>query len=396
MNTGHHQPAAPLHDAYPIEANRDKTRSVTKPIRLNPARPTSRTPRSPPPTTPTIFKPPLLFSLPTPLSQHALAPTPPSPSQISNLKFQILPSHFSLPPPSPKQPISNFKSQISNPQTPFSLLTTDVSSAPRISGRLIPSRNNGSPHRLSPMVSHLSRHPLSQRRPETLPVNASRTRHRLLLFPKPSRKQADRHLPHRNTIPRRLSFHRTIQLIRNLNRRLHAPSFLYSRLKIKPATHPPNPPPLRTSPLSNLKSRPSQPEALECGSLLPLSRSQPAGPVPFKHPFQQARAREAPYSRPSEPAHLKSQIANLKSPQPAEGSGLLGESQLSGRTECARPVSPHPPLRLSLESRGSVLAPPYKPLRPTPPNKPFQLHTSHFTLLTSHFSLQNAPTNHEQ
>jgi hypothetical protein len=51
--------------------------------------------------------------------------------------------------------------------------------------------------------------------------------------------------------------------------------------------------------------------------------------------------------------------------QPAEGSGLLGESQLSGRTECARHAL-------------SVLAP-----SPSPPF-PHAIQTSHFSLLTSH------------
>jgi hypothetical protein len=41
----------------------------------------------------------------------------------------------------------------------------------------------------------------------------------------------------------------------------------------------------------------------------------------------------------SQQAPLKSQISNLKSPPPAAGSGLLGESQLSLRTECAYPPS---------------------------------------------------------
>jgi hypothetical protein len=67
---------------------------------------------------------------------------------------------------------------------------------------------------------------------------------------------------------------------------------------------------------------------LDCGSLLPLSRSQPAGPAPFK----------------------------LSAPpnQPAEGSGLLGESQLSLRAEHAYPPSPNQPGRRPLDC-GSLL-----------------------------------------
>jgi hypothetical protein len=78
----------------------------------------------------------------------------------------------------------------------------------------------------------------------------------------------------------------------------------------------------------------------------PLARHRSSSP-PAKSPSDQARDREAPYSRHltrNQPPPTKpSQISNLKSPPPAAGSGLLGESQLSGRTECARPVSSHKP-----------------------------------------------------
>ncbi len=36
-------------------------------------------------------------------------------------------------------------------------------------------------------------------------------------------------------------------------------------------------------PINDCPLRTSRPKALECGSLLPLSRSQPAGPAPIKH-----------------------------------------------------------------------------------------------------------------
>jgi hypothetical protein len=80
-------------------------------------------------------------------------------------------------------------------------------------------------------------------------------------------------------------------------------------------------------------------------------------------------------TRPSQPA--PSQISNLKSQilQPAEGSGLLGESQLSLRTECACQPSDH-----ALSDQ----ALPTSHFRPASPNPAF-------SLLTSHFSLPNPP-----
>jgi hypothetical protein len=126
MHTGHHTTAAPLHDAYPIETNPDQSRSVTKLIRLSSARPTSRTPRSPPPTTPTKLKPPSFsnFSPPSPLSQHALAPTPPSPSQISNLKSQISNPPLSLLTSPALSQTAHLKFQISNLKSPNALPTS--------------------------------------------------------------------------------------------------------------------------------------------------------------------------------------------------------------------------------------------------------------------------------
>jgi hypothetical protein len=104
---------------------------------------------------------------------------------------------------------------------------------------------------------------------------------------------------------------------------------------------------------------------LDCGNLVPLSRSQPAGPAPLKLSTRQVSLRPSPGSRGSvlAPPNKQSSPPNKL----AEGSGLLGESQLSGRTECARP------------------APPTKPSQP--PSTPQALQTSNFSLLTSHFSL---------
>jgi hypothetical protein len=100
----------------------------------------------------------------------------------------------------------------------------------------------------------------------------------------------------------------------------HAPKW-----KRRPAAYLPTSPPSdqardREAPYSRHPTRPlptSLPSVtaavtLDCGSLLPLSRSQPAGPAPLKPspnkppPSDQARDREAPYSRhPTRPRPLR-------------------------------------------------------------------------------------------
>jgi hypothetical protein len=91
-------------------------------------------------------------------------------------------------------------------------------------------------------------------------------------------------------------------------------------------------------PINDCPLRTSRPKALECGSLLPLSRSQPAGPAPIKHTTPSRSLSAPPESclhitpppppppppptpppppnRPLRSSPLKSQISNLKSPRP--------------------------------------------------------------------------------
>jgi hypothetical protein len=98
--------------------------------------------------------------------------------------------------------------------------------------------------------------------------------------------------------------------------------------KLVSSQHAPGTP---TSPSAPLPTSPPPVTAsvtLDCGSLLPLSRSQPAGPAQPKLVSSQ---------------HALSQISNLKSPHRAAGSGLLSELQLSLRTECAYPPPPFSP-----------------------------------------------------
>ncbi len=99
---------------------------------------------------------------------------------------------------------------------------------------------------------------------------------------------------------------------------------------------------------------------MECGSPLPLSRSQPAGPAPFKHPSQQDRAREAPYSR------LSQQASFPPNQQPQALYCCEHHSSLCARSTPARPL-------------------------PTS-HSHFPLPTSHFSLPTSHFT-PPLPTN---
>jgi len=82
----------------------------------------------------------------------------------------------------------------------------------------------------------------------------------------------------------------------------------------------------------SLPSRPSEQAGrrpLDCGSLLPLSRSQPAGPAPPK---------PLPTS-PSQISNLKSQISNP--PRPPQALDCCEPSQLSLRAEHAYPLSQH-------------------------------------------------------
>ena len=103
-------------------------------------------------------------------------------------------------------------------------------------------------------------------------------------------------------------------------------------------------------------------------------------PIPEPSPYQHPGPRGSKWKRRPAAYPPTRQPPN----QRAAGSGLLGASQLSLRTECAYPPSPHKPpllptspLRPSPGPRGSVLAP--LPIIPSP-NQPFQLPTSHFPL----------------
>jgi hypothetical protein len=106
-------------------------------------------------------------------------------------------------------------------------------------------------------------------------------------------------------------------------------------------------------------------------------------PIPEPSPYQHPGPRSSKWKRRPAAYPPTRQPPN----QRAAGSGLLGASQLSLRTECAYPPSPHKPpllptspLRPSPGPRGSVLAP--LPTIPSP-NQPFQLPTSNFSLPTS-------------
>ena len=101
------------------------------------------------------------------------------------------------------------------------------------------------------------------------------------------------------------------------------------------------------SPLSPPALRTSQPQALDCwenhSSL--CVRSTPTRP-PHKPGHARLRSRPSPHKPPPN--------------KPAEGSGLLGESQLSLRAEHACQPSPHKPGHARLRTRAS-------------PHKPFQI-----------------------
>jgi len=100
----------------------------------------------------------------------------------------------------------------------------------------------------------------------------------------------------------------------------------------------------------------SPPKALDCGSLLPLSRSQPAGPAPLKLSTRQVPLRPSPGSRGSA-------LAPPNKQSPHKPFKLL--------TSNFPPHKPHP-----CPSVKSVVATPTPPaLHPTSP--------SHFSLLTS-------------
>jgi hypothetical protein len=95
-------------------------------------------------------------------------------------------------------------------------------------------------------------------------------------------------------------------------------------------------PPLRTS----------QPKALDCGSLLPLSPSQPAGTAPSKHPSEPARLRQAPARPPSQ--HAKSHFSlltshfSLPSPPPNKQPKAL-DCCRNYSSPCARSAPTRPP-----------------------------------------------------
>ena len=136
-------------------------------------------------------------------------------------------------------------------------------------------------------------------------------------------------------------------------------------------------PPKGACPAIDSPHAPSEPALLTSHFSLQTSlRPSPAeGPwtaeACCRFPGASLLARHHSSSRPSE--------------QAAAGSGLLGESQLSLRTECAHPPSPHKPpllptspLPTSTKDREALYSPlcPQSPLRTSPSN--FQLLTSHF------------------
>jgi hypothetical protein len=130
---------------------------------------------------------------------------------------------------------------------------------------------------------------------------------------------------------------------RNLGLRKPAAAFPESARWPGTAQAPSDQAPLRTSRSPNtpgiarLRTRATQP-AIVLSDQAPLRTSR----SPNTPGIARLRTRATQHAlAPSDQAPLPtSPISNLKSPPRAAGSGLLGESQLSGRTRCARPALP--------------------------------------------------------
>jgi hypothetical protein len=103
--------------------------------------------------------------------------------------------------------------------------------------------------------------------------------------------------------------------------------------------------PYSRHPTSNRLLRTSQPQALDCWENHSSRGARSARGQPL---------RTSPGSRGSvlAPPNKQSSPPN----KPAAGSGLLGESQLSGRTECARPAPPNKPGIARLRTRATQQA----------------------------------------